>query len=1149
MDRGTQGDATPSFDVASAPLTDDDLSAPGLVAPMLGLGVDSLLAGWTSLSFIDLGGSSLMAVGLASVLQRRLGVDVDIGRLMSGEPLATVVSDAPPAVMLVRPTRARDDTALRPLLPGQAAMLAAHVAGHDQTYRLMFSMDVPGTVSVERLERAARRLGARHESLRTAFTLEHRLVLPVSTRLHVERLDLPGSPCDEDALHLLLRPRAEALLRPLNGPPVAFVITRSANRTWITLMVHHIVVDGWSIGLLLGELARGAGHESLDEGIGPSPELVAMHNAQRLSGTLHSKRAASTIDSLRGIPTTLRLPSDAVPGLETDGCGHRLLLEVPEGLSQAVEQRSSDLGVTRTAVLLAAWALALSRRTGSEDLVIGVPVSGRGSADLYEVVALCTTVVPVVIQLSDVESCSELVHAAAAELSRAAGPTLCFEESVQALGAESQGSQNPLAQIGFAAHDDIVPSVIATPDGEWTVTEGHGGGSVFDVLLYIQSWGERPRLALEHATNLVTPTDAAELGAAFIASLTSMVDDADVLVDLAPAPDAERRRVVQEMGAGGAYFTEDDVWSRIALRAAEDPAGVAVRDVATGVEVAYEQLIAWVEAQAGRLWAAGVRPGDRVVIDVPRSLQEVVAVLGTLRLGAAYVALDTNALDASRRTVATRSRATAVIVGDRDAAFWGPVPAVPALGPIDDIDSVPVQQHQVDPDAAVYVCFTSGTTGTAKGVVVPGRAVLRLVDDPDLMVSVPRMRMLRMAPLAFDASTLELLVPLARGQTVVVAPPGTSSAAGIERVLTDHEITHAWLTAGLFHQVADHNPAAFSHLTQLLTGGGVVSSVHVRTVLEESPGLRVTNGYGPTENTTFTSVHHLDLPGAVGDSVPIGRAVLGTDLFVLDSRGELSPRGAVGELVVAGAGLALGYLDDPRRTNEAFVYSTSVGRSVYRTGDLVRWRDDGSLAFHGRGDRQVKIAGHRVELGNVDDLIRAQPGIQDAAVFLSEWSAAVPQLCAAVKAEPDVNLDALRHAMTRLPSYAVPGRWLVVEAIPLDPNGKVDQRRLEEMLDGTHHALPSFATAPPDTTPAESVIQHDLEDAVVAAWATALGTDDFDDDEAFFDVGGDSLRLAVLRTNLENVLGVRLALTDLYQYPTVRSLAGYLAMLDPEPSE
>jgi amino acid adenylation domain-containing protein len=819
---------------------------------------------------------------------------------------------------------------------------------------------------------------------------------------------------------------------------------------------------------------------------------------------------------LAGEPAVVSVPSDWPGPAESDGRGARLVFTLPEPLATAAGELAARCGVTTTAVLMSAWALTVARRTGLADFLLGLPVAGRFGAHTAGVVGLCTRVVPVRCRIDDAGSAEACVRGVSAAIAAATGDAdVPFEHLVTALGEDPDPARNPLAQIGFAAHDQLVPESIG-PD--WRVHEGHCGGSVFDALLYVQAWSGGPRLALEYATSVLSPAEAGDLAESFEAGLAELTAHPRRPLGHARTISAGQRARLDRLGTGRAVDSDGDLWRAFERTVASAPETVAISDTHAGVTLTYGQLHAFASAQARQLAAAGVEAGDRVLIDLPRSASEAVGVLATLRLGASYVAIAPAATREWRAHVAATAAPKARIGPETAIDLTRPAPAGPALPEVT--------------GKTAYIAFTSGSTGLPKGVVVTHRGVLRLAADPDLFVPAPETRMLRLAPLAFDASTLELLVPLAKGGTVEVFPPGEPAPAALAAFLHDRPVTHAWLTSGLFRIVAEHRPDAFGGVRQVFTGGGVVSPPHVRRVLDRCPGLRVTNGYGPTENTTFTTTHTVDGVHQVGPDLPIGRPVAGTGVVVLDAAGGLVPPGGIGELHTTGAGLAEGYLGDPAQTGEAFADRQETGGRTYRTGDLARWGPDGTLRFHGRRDRQVKIAGHRVELSDVERRIASRDGVLDALVFLSEED----RLCAAVRTG-GVSLAVIRQAVeAELPAYARPQRWLAVTEFPLTRNGKVDLRALSS------ETLPAVAT-----TDAEDDIAA-LEKIIADAWATVLGTDDFDHDEGFFDVGGDSLRLALVRHQLrERLPGQPLPLVDLYRFPTVESLARHLSGAPPGP--
>jgi acyl-coenzyme A synthetase/AMP-(fatty) acid ligase len=392
--------------------------------------------------------------------------------------------------------------------------------------------------------------------------------------------------------------------------------------------------------------------------------------------------------------------------------------------------------------------------------------------------------------------------------------------------------------------------------------------------------------------------------------------------------------------------------------------------------------------------------------------------------------------------------------------------------------------------------------------------------------------MLRLAPLAFDASTLEVFAPLIGGGCIEIHPPGVVASAELARFLLEREVDVLWLTAGLFRLMAEFAPHGFARVVHVLTGGDVVAPEQVHALLTRYPGLRVTNGYGPTENTTFSTVAHFDDASAVTDPLPIGTPVPGSGALVLDAAGRPVPPGGTGELYVTGLGLALDYAGDPGRTAEVFGVVPAAGERAYRTGDLVRLTGAGQLRFLGRTDRQVKIRGFRVELDEIRQALTGMPGVQDAAVVAVGTDASRRRLAAGIVPDGSTSLSppelAARLSRT-LPGYYVPALWSVLDEIPLTTNGKVDS------------AAVAAGARPLDEGDAAEAGDADGPDLAAelasAAWTQVLGRAPSGPDADFFRAGGDSLAFARMVAWLTTAHGVRVAPRDLYASPTFRTLS------------
>ncbi|HWF66607.1 MAG TPA: non-ribosomal peptide synthetase [Acidobacteriaceae bacterium] len=608
------------------------------------------------------------------------------------------------------------------------------------------------------------------------------------------------------------------------------------------------------------------------------------------------------------------------------------------------------------------------------------------------------------------------------------------------------------------------------------------------------------------------------------------------------------------------------------------PHAVAISDGRTSLT--YAQLWNFAAAFRDRLTAQGIRAGEMVGLAADRSIPTVAAILGVLQAGACYVPLNLQEFPASILVPLVDQSGLRHWIADAGARQSMDFPLV-AKGVVLPLESVsrPAAEHLVSehpvsdqpvsdqpvavpeaaihPDSPLYVMFTSGSTGLPKGVVVPHRAVARLVSGQNFMQFGPDQSFLLHSPLSFDASTLELWGSLLHGSRLVVAPSGRLGLDDYSRIIREQGVTTLWLTAAIFHMAAEHTPEMFAPLNQLLFGGDVIAPHSVEQVRGLYPSLHMVNGYGPTENTTFTCCYIVPPDYRVEGSLPIGSPISHTTVYVLNPEGGEVQPGEEGELVTGGAGVALEYLAQEEASAERFVldtFSAKPGAKRYRTGDRVRQRKDGVIEFLGRFDRQVKIAGHRVELDAIESILASSPLVVEAAVVMLTPAVGEKQLAAGVVLTSNTRAaeSQLREWLRgRLSSISIPQHWFFLERLPMNTNGKLDRNALRTQCEALLQSRAAIDGEKPVSTASHARLENEEEQDALSApaimqflqqlWARLLGRNSIGSDENFFDLGGTSLLLIEMHSRLRARFTDVPSLVDMFAFSTPRLLAKRLS--------
>ena len=559
-------------------------------------------------------------------------------------------------------------------------------------------------------------------------------------------------------------------------------------------------------------------------------------------------------------------------------------------------------------------------------------------------------------------------------------------------------------------------------------------------------------------------------------------------------------------------------------------------------QMTYEQLNYRANQVAHRLRRLGVGPKVMVGTLLERSLELVVGLLGILKAGGSFVPFDANYPTERLSFMAADTKSPIMLVQNSvmqkmAEGNWSAATLVSLDGDAADLKSESCDNlsNVNTAESLAYVMYTSGSTGRPKGVMVDHRAVVRLVKKTNFVDLSEQEVFLQLSPISFDASTLEIWAPLLNGGCLAIMPPETQSLDEIGAAIRKYGVTSMWLTAGLFNVMVEQRLDDLRPLRQLLVGGDVLSVTHVRKALDGLPGCRLINGYGPTEGTTFTCCHTITREDAQGTSIPIGKPISNTQVYLLDATFHPVPMGEPGELCVAGDGLARGYLNQPELTAEKFIphpFSDEPGSRVYRTGDLARYRSDGTIEFLGRVDNQVKVSGFRIELSEIETVLMEHSNVQSAVVVARQDAPGEKKLVAYVvlrRQENDRN-ELRTFLQKKLPAYMVPSELVVLTSLPLSPNGKVDRGALP---------APQTIRAEVNEAPVSSP-QTDLEQKIAAIWQRVLGLKQVSVDDNFFDLGGDSLQLLDAHAELQKIVSSPLTIIDLFEYTTISALAKYL---------
>ena len=1126
--------------------------------------------------FFALGGHSLLATQVLSRIRESFRVEPPLRAVFESPSLAALarVVDAalragsgPEAPPFTSVPRERE----LPLSFAQERLWFLNQLGADAAvYNIPEAYLLRGRLDVAALERSFNEVVRRHESLRTTFPVEGgRVVQSIAPALHVDlpMADLRTVECRHEEVRLLVDAEASRPFDLARGPLIRTTLLRLAPEEHVLLITqHHIVSDGWSMGIFVRELA--VLYRAACQGE-PSPLVplpfqyvdFALWQREWLRGEALAQQLGHWKRRMEGAPALVELPADRPrPALQTFRGADRSLV-LPAGLTRDLEALSRVHGVTLFMTLLAAFQVLLSRYTGQEDVVVGTPIANRNRSETEGIIGFFVNTLVLRTDLSGDPEIPELMRRVRdVSLHAFTHQDVPFEKLVEELRPERDLSHTALFQVLFALHN--APSMeLELPGLTLARLEPAGRTAKFDLAFHVQPLRDGSLSALARFNrDLFDGTTMDRLLRCFRSLLAGMLERPVArLSELPVLGEAERWQMLAEWND-----TAADLPARIGAMALHEPFEARVRQdpSATALDfdgevMTYGELDRLAGRLARRLAALGAGPGDLVGIHLDRSFDMVVAVLGVLKSGAAYVPLETSWPRERLRWILSVQGIARVVthVRHRHGLAEAGLAAQGAVCLDENGPEAPVVSRAGPHDLA-YIVFTSGSTGMPKGVMVRHEPAVNLVHWVNTTFGVgPAEKLLFVTALSFDLSVYDLLGILAAGGTVRIATRAESrDPKRLVQILVEEGITF-W----------DSAPAALQQIVSLFPRPGFPASgpgkLPLRLVFlsgdwipvtlpermrESFPEVRVISLGGATEATIWSNYHPIAEVDPAWKSIPYGRPISNARYHVLDSGLRPCPIGVPGDLYISGACLSLGYAKAPDLTADRYIpdpVGPEAGGRLYRTGDRSRYLADGTLEFLGRLDTQVKVRGYRIELGEIESVLAGHPGTREPVALVREDIPGDQRIVAYYipgreGAPPSSELRA--WSAERLPDYMVPAAFVPLEEWPLSASGKLDRKALPPPF---APKLEPLAMAPPRT---------EMERIIAAIWREVIGVESVAVDDNFFDLGGHSLLLARVQARLSGILGRELPMVDLFRYPTVGSLAEAVSMEErglPEPPE
>lgn len=1102
-------------------------------------------------NFFDLGGDSIKMIQLISALKSSFHIAIknqEIFKLTTIEQQAVYVKekyDPKEARNIVEAAAVQDESKedeAEMLLENMVILSAAQkrqwimyeMNPECPYYNNTIAIRVTGAVVIPCLKMAIYQLIDRHETLRTKYGVRNGTcyqIVEEQGNINIDEIDLMSMQEEEreSKLEQLYQEEANAVIHIDYQIPIRATIMRCNQGELILLMsIHHIASDGWSMRVLLQDLSR-IYSDILTYGRNRMPELNMQYSeyAKWQYDFMNSKEYQSQLDywkeELKDAPPALELPSDRIREQNTENAGKRLFIEINEELTAKVKEICNSKDCTLYMFLMSAFASLMQRYSNQNDMILGTLIANRNQVNLENMIGFFVNTMPIRLTMDSDDSFLSLLNQVRNKtISMYDNQDVPFDALIDELGIVRESGKNPLFQVLFVVQNAQLES-IKDSNAEWNLTILDSDTSKFDLIIQIFEIDNKLSIKFEYDINLFYENTIQRWGSHFKKLIQEIVTyPSNKIGNYEILEEAEKSAILSINQNHTEYESEGNIYQLFANVCSRVPNRTAVSYA--NDKITYHEMAEKVDKLALYLNMRGINKGNIVAIVAEKKIEVIVGLLAILKVGASYLPISPKYPHEFIENIFRNSKSKYILCGEDYDAVLNVEKII--LNGHYDCDGKEIPAAIAAEDKA-YVIYTSGSTGQPKGVVVSHRNVIRLVNNTNIIEYLNDDVILQTGSITFDASTFEIWGALLNGVKLhLVSEDILLDTAALKKEIQDSKTSIMWVSAPLFSQLVEADETLFNSVRVVMAGGDVVLPKYTNSVLANNPEIEIINGYGPTENTTFSTVFKVNRN--FEHAIPIGKPISNSTAYVVNKNMQLQPIGVIGELMVGGDGVAKGYLNNPELTREYFVDDPfQENGTLYRTGDYARINIDGDIEFIGRIDNQVKIRGFRIELRAIEHAISGIAGVKQAlarCITLGENNKKIVAYYVSLK-----ELDIAVELENVLPEYMIPYYIIHIDTIPLNKNGKVDYKKLPEIS----------ASMMSDIKTNRKLPKTEEEKTVYSIWKKLLKTDDFGVNDNFFKLGGDSIMVIQL-TNLIKQCGYDISTKMVFQYQTIRNLAMHL---------